>query len=440
MSEKKQSYLEKQVEAVIKKEKNTVQIIFQREKIRLDDALEMEMLKYSDSSIKKEITLTEAELKLKIETPSSYLPFTQLKKKDEKSRWIFASQLIKKVENHSLNRLHVIVCPENIVVDESLTPYFLHYGVKESLPPYEQDEEKLLQELRATVAEIVDKKYSFFQYLYLYQTLELSPIAAKILAASNINELQERIREHLTVLEQRAKEEITVTKKKWNVTRYTALSLLIALVPALLFSLYTLVLAQPKQSAFINSQEAFLKNQYSEVIKSLLDYEVEDMPNVVQYQLAQSYIMISKDLELKDYQKDTLQQIITLQTDPQYYNYWIQIGRGNAKEALDIAYSLEDISIIIYGLYQYKKEVKADDELKAEEKQQKLKEIQSELDEYEREWEEEQEKREAEEQAKKEAEAKVKDEQIQQEKSSQKPKESKESQTKNTESSESNSN
>lgn len=440
MSEKKQSYLEKQLEAVIKKEKNTVQIIFQREKIRLDDALEMEMLKYSDPSIKKEITLTEAELKLGIETPSSYLSFIQLKKKDEKSRWIFASQLIKKVENHSLNRLHVIVCPENIVVDESLTPYFLHYGVKESLPPYEQDEERLLQELRATVAEIVDKKYSFFQYLYLYQTLELSPIAAKILAASNLNELQERIREHLAVLEQRAKEEITVTKKKWNVTRYTALGLLIALVPALLFSLYTLVLAQPKQSAFINSQEAFLKNQYSEVIKSLLDYEVEDMPNVVQYQLAQSYIMISKDLELKDYQKDTLQQIITLQTDSQYYNYWIQIGRGNAKEALDIAYSLEDISIIIYGLYQYKKEVKADDELKAEEKQQKLKEIQSELDEYEQEWEEEQEKREAEEQAKKEAEAKVKDEQIQQEKSSQKPKESKESQTKNTESSESNSN
>ncbi|MFB5282130.1 type VII secretion protein EssB [Peribacillus sp. Hz7] len=440
MSEKKQSYLEKQLEAVIKKEKNTVQIIFQREKIRLDDALEMEMLKYSDSSIKKEITLTEAELKLSVETPSGYLPFTQLKRKDEKSRWIFASQLIKKVENHSLNRLHVIVCPENIVVDESLTPYFLHYGVKESLPPYEQDEERLLQELRATVAEIVDKKYSFFQYLYLYQTLELSPIAAKILAASNINELQERIREHLTVLEQRAKEEITVTKKKWNVTRYTALGLLIALVPALLFSLYTLVLAQPKQSAFINSQEAFLKNQYSEVINSLLDYEVEDMPNVVQYQLAQSYIMISKDLELKDHQKDTLQQVITLQTDPQYYDYWIQIGRGNAKEALDIAYSLEDISVIIYGLYQYKKEVKADDELKAEEKQQKLKEIQSELDEYEREWEEEQEKREAEEKAKKEAEAKVKAEQIQQEKSSQKPKESKESQTKNTESSESNSN
>jgi len=440
MSEKKQSYLEKQLEAVIKKEKNTIQIIFQREKIRLDDALEMEMLKYSDSSVKKEITLTEAELNLIIEIPSSYISFTQLKKKDEKSRWIFASQLIKKVENHSLNRLHVIVCPENIVVDESLTPYFLHYGVKESLPPYEQDEERLLQELRATVAEIVDKKYSFFQYLHLYQTLELSPIAAKILAASNINELQERIREHLTILEQRAKQEITVAKKKWNVTRYTALGLLVALVPALLFSLYTLVLAQPKQSAFINSQEYFLKNQYSEVINSLLDYEVEDMPNVVQYELAQSYIMVSKDMELMDNQKDTLQRVITLQTDPQYYDYWIQIGRGNAKEALDIAYSLEDITVILYGLYQYNKEVKADDELKTEEKQQKLKEIQSEIDEYKREWEEEQEKRKAEEAAKKEAEAKAKAEQIQQEKNSQKPKEPKEPQKKNTEPSESNSN
>ena len=101
MSEKKQSYLEKQLEAVVTKEQNVVTFTFQREKIKLDHPLEMEMLKISDPSIEKEITLTEAELRLIIQPPSSYISFKQLKRKDEKSRWIFASQLVKKVENHA---------------------------------------------------------------------------------------------------------------------------------------------------------------------------------------------------------------------------------------------------------------------------------------------------------------------------------------------------
>ena len=383
MSEKKQSYLEKQLEAVVIKEQNVVTFTFQREKVKLDHSLEMEMLKRNDPSIQKEITLTETELSFVIQPPSSYITFKQLKRKDEKSRWIFASQLVKKVENHALTRLHMIICPENILVDDSLSSYFLYYGVKESLPPYEKDEEKLFQELKATIAEAVDHKYEFIQYLQLHETLELSPSAAKIMAASGIKELQECIREHIVRLEKKEKELITVTKKKWKWTRYVALSFLILLVPALLFSLYTLVLAQPKQEAFINSQEHFLQNQYSGVVTSLLDYKVEDMPKVVQYELARSYVII--DNGLMDDQREVILNTITLQTDPQYYYYWIHIGRGNAEEAVDIARSLEDRSLIVYGLINYKEKVKADAELKGEEKQQKLKEIEDELDEYERE-------------------------------------------------------
>ncbi len=231
MSEKKQSYLEKQLEAVVIKEQNVVTFTFQREKIKLDHPLEMEMLKMSDPSIRKEITLTEAELRLVIQPPSSYITFNQLKRKDEKSRWMFASQLVKKVENHALTRLHMIICPENILVDDSLSSYFLHYGVKESLPPYEKDEEKLFQELKATIAEAVDHKYEFIQYLQLHETLELSPSAAEIMAASGIKELQECIRENIVRLEKKEKELITVTKKKWKGTRYVALSFLVLLVP-----------------------------------------------------------------------------------------------------------------------------------------------------------------------------------------------------------------
>ena len=103
MTEKKPTYLEQQLEAVIKKEQGVMTFIFQREKIKLDDPLEMEMLKASDPSIQKEIALTEAELSLVITPPSSYINFNQLKKKDEKSRWMFASQAIKKSRKSCLD-------------------------------------------------------------------------------------------------------------------------------------------------------------------------------------------------------------------------------------------------------------------------------------------------------------------------------------------------
>ncbi|MBP3039685.1 type VII secretion protein EssB [Bacillaceae bacterium Marseille-Q3522] len=382
MSEKKRTYMEEELEAVIEREKETVRIIFQREKIKLDDPIEMEMLKESDPSIKKEIQLTEDELSLVIQPPLNYKTFTQLKKKDEKTRWQFALRLLKKVENHSLTRLHLLICPENIVLDESVSPYILYYGVKESLPPYENDKEKLLQELKAAIAVAADGKYKFIQYLKLHETLELSGTAAKIMAAGSTDELREIIGKNIEWLEKKEKEYVHVTKKQWKWTRITALALMVVFLPALIFTLYSLIFAQPKQAAFINSQEHFLNKEYSEVVTTLTDYKIEDMPKVVQYGLAQSYII---NESLTEEQKQNVQNTITLQADPQYYTYWIHIGRGNAKEALDIARSLEDRDLIVFALLKYREMVKADDNLSGDEKQQRIEEIQSEIDEYEEE-------------------------------------------------------
>ena len=73
---------------------------------------------------------------------------------------------------------------------------------------------------------------------------------------------------------------------------------------------------------------------------------------------------------------------ITLESDPLYYQYWIHIGRGSAKEALDIARSIEDRDLIVFALLKYREEIKADERLSGDEKQQEIKEIQSEIDEY----------------------------------------------------------
>ncbi|WP_339145563.1 MULTISPECIES: type VII secretion protein EssB [unclassified Sutcliffiella] len=379
MSDQSRTYLEEELQAVLSKEGETVKLVFQKERIKLEEADEISMLQNVHPTIMRKIQETEDELTIIYHISPAFASFAQLKRKEEKSRWIFASQLIKSVKDHSLSRLHLLVCPENLVVDESLTPYFLHYGVMESLPPYEKDDEKLWKETKAVIATAIDSKYTFKEYLKLSQTLELSSIAKSIMNAKNEDELLDIIRKGIKKLEDKEKQLIHLPKRKWKITRYATVGLSVLLIPTLILVVYSFLFAQPKQAAFVQSSEHFLKNEYSQVVTTLNAYDAKDMPRVVQYKLATSYII---NESLNEDQKDTLQNRITLQSDRNYYLYWIHIGRGEAEQALDIARSLEDSEIILYALLKYKEQVRAQQDLSGEEKQNQLKEIQDEIDEY----------------------------------------------------------
>ena len=98
------------------------------------------------------------------------------------------------------------------------------------------------------------------------------------------------------------------TKKMEN-NKIFCFGSLIVLLPVLVYSLYSLIFTHPKQAAFINSQEHFLKREYSEVVSGLSDYKVDQMPRVVQYELAQSYII---NESLTEDQKENVRNTITL--------------------------------------------------------------------------------------------------------------------------------
>lgn len=72
--------------------------------------------------------------------------------------------------------------------------------------------------------------------------------------------------------------------------RYTLLGTMIILVPLMFFTIYTLFFSQPRQDAYVESGESFLKQKYSEVIDRLENYDPKNMPYVVQYELAKSYV------------------------------------------------------------------------------------------------------------------------------------------------------
>ncbi|WP_168412917.1 type VII secretion protein EssB [Bacillus salacetis] len=379
MSQKKGSYLQDKLEAAVHRKENKMTLIFQKEKIRLDDISEISILKSIDPAIEKEIIMENDELQIRNIIPDGFAFPSQLRGSD-KERLMCSLQLVQKVERHNLTRLHLIVCPENIVFDQGLTPHFIHYGVKESLPPYEKDADLLLRETKAAAAAIADRQHTFEEYMKFNETLKLSPAAERILKAESMEQLGVVINDLIEETKKTDSLLMSVSKKKWKLNRYVLLGVSILLIPALIYSIYSLFFMYPKQERVVAAQESFLLNKYSDVVTELQPYDIEEIPKVTQYQLALSYII---NESLTEEQKENVRNTVSLQSDPLYYEYWINIGRGKAEEALEAARFLEDRDLIMFGLLKYREQVKADGDLDSEERQQKLDEIESEIAEYE---------------------------------------------------------
>ena len=396
MAEEKDSYIKQQLEAVITKENNTITYHFQRARLRLKNDLEIQPLKEKNIHINKQIVITDDEVNISFEIPPSYHPLSRIQKKKELAKWMLAYQLTKEVMDHSLKRLVPFVCPENIIFDSSYTPYLLHYGVKDSLVPFENNEEQLFLELKATLCYVIEGKHTFEEYMRFHEILKASEEVKKIMGTSSCDELLLYLQEKMADLEQKAKSFITIPNKKWKLQRYLLIGFIVCFIPALFYTIYSLVFVHPKQEAYVKGNQAFLEQRYSEVITLLQNYNPESMPYVVQYQLASSYVASEA---LQEEQRKNVNNALTLQADEQFFLYWIYIGRGTSDKALTIARTLEDQDLVIYALINYEDEIKKDKGLKAEKKQELLDEIKVELADFKTQKEQEEKQLEEEQQA-----------------------------------------
>ncbi|MGM9927661.1 MAG: type VII secretion protein EssB [Bacillus sp. (in: firmicutes)] len=381
MPAERESYLKERLNVVITKENHIMAYHFQRARLKLNNCLEIQPLKENETSIEKKIQVTEDEVTIEFVIPPAFFSFFAIQERKEKEKWLFAYQLTKKVINHSLKRFIPVICPDNMVFDTSYTPYLLHYGVKDSLIPFDYEEEQILLELKATICTAIEGKYNFEEYMRFSDTLKIGEEAKQIMQAASFDEISDCLENKIRSIEENEKTLITVSNKRWNLQRYTLIGFIVCFIPALIYIIYSFAFMIPKQEAYVESNQAFLERNYSEVITLLEEYDPETMPYVVLYQLASSYVA---SVALNDEQKQTIVNSLTLQADQQYFYYWIYIGRGMSDQALMIARTFGDPSLIVYALYNYEEELKRNTKLKAEEKQELLDEITLELDEYKR--------------------------------------------------------
>lgn len=95
MSGKQKSYLENQLEAVTEKTDGGYTFTFQREKIKLLDGLEANVIKDVNPFFHKEIDVTDDEVIITIQPPPSYKAFRVIKAKDKKANGSLPISLFK---------------------------------------------------------------------------------------------------------------------------------------------------------------------------------------------------------------------------------------------------------------------------------------------------------------------------------------------------------
>ncbi|WZY00476.1 type VII secretion protein EssB [Bacillus sp. FSL W7-1360] len=381
MEKRKAFYLEKQTGAIFERDKetNTYLLRFQESEVKLTTHLEPGVLEEYDANMKRTWKKQKHELCMVIAPEEGMIPFHRLKEKDNASKLLVAYSLIQAVKQHDSARLHLIISPENVLVDAGLSVSFIYYGIQESLPPYVKDDAKLFAELRATLLTLLDGEHHFKAYMNNTGTLKMSEKAKRILNEETISGLHTLIVRWTKEHEAREKQYHKMPMRKWLVRKWTLVGTIAALVPLIFFTVYTFAFVQPRQEAFTASHTAYLNQNYSEVIDVLEPYKTGVMPKVVKYQLAQSYVAVES---LKDEQRENLRNILVLQALEDYFEYWIAIGRGENEEALDIARGLEDPEWLVYANVKLREQIRNDKQLSGKEREEKLKEVDAELAQY----------------------------------------------------------
>ncbi|MBM7542014.1 type VII secretion protein EssB [Amphibacillus cookii] len=388
MNDKNRSYLEERIQASIDQKQDQVIFSFQKETIKLDQVAEINFLSSIDDVVNRQIDMGQDELKMTYQIKAGSYYNNDCEGLTRKERSVVGYQLIDKIKHHHMSRLHLVISPENLVISKGLSPYFLHYGVKESLPPYEIDHEQCLLETKAMLAYLVDPTFTFERYLKHYQTIKLSKVAKDIFSANTWSDLETILEQVMKQEDQQADKIKHVPIKKWKGYRYGLWLTIILLIPVLIYSFYSIFIIGPRQANITDAHSRFLNQSYSEVVSTLQSYQMHQLPKVTQYQLAYAYVMTES---LTEDQRQNIRNTITPQSDPLYYEYWINIGRGASEEALETARFIEDRDLILYALIKQRELIRADQSLASDERQQQLNEIETEIDAYQREIEEQQE-------------------------------------------------
>lgn len=277
--------------------------------------------------------------------------------------------------------LTFFIAPENIVFDRNLQPKIAYRGLKGKMSPKDLDTDGLLRQYQALVIALFEEKVSF-EELYDGQ-LEIfkgSEFATTIQQAKDFNAIEAYLADlYQKTVSYNQKTFRTVKKRNYRIFQQASIWVSALAVLLLIPLAYFLFFKVPFQDKMLATDTSFLKKDYDTVISKLETVKTNKIPYTQKYELAYSVV---QGATLTEKQKTAIYNNLSLKSSEDYLTYWVNIGRGDFDDALDIAKNLEESDLILYGIAQKIEQVRSSSKLTGSEKEEKITKLQEDYKKY----------------------------------------------------------
>jgi type VII secretion protein EssB len=278
-------------------------------------------------------------------------------------------------------RMTFFLHPNNLIFDDNLLPSIVFRGIRELIPPYELNEEKLLLQYKCLIVALFSKKYTFDElYSGSLKNAKDTPFERQVGElddfAALIKFLEEQYIKEKIELE---KTMVHVPAKRFRLFKqFTFIMIALAVILAVPL-VYLSFVKTPFQEDLLEADRHFLSLDYGNVINDLEDQTPEKLPDTSKYVLAYSFIKTEK---LSGDQKEVILKNISIKSDPNYLLYWIYNGRGDFARTIDLAKYIDDPQLIMYGLIKQIEQAKNDPDLSGTEREKKVQKYQEQYNTY----------------------------------------------------------
>lgn len=306
------------------------------------------------------------------------LPMSQvLKDMNSFSRLQLAQQM------YILNDLyHSIVCPflhpDNLFVIGNRL-YIGHRGFKAGVYPNEYTKKDFLKQYRALVLYVLHPKLDYNHLIEGNGTLK-DELSRRIQESSSVEEIIEIIDNQLSIETKKRKFQFTTVKKntfntyKWSTMILGGLSILS------LFGLgYYYFHEIPMKDRVISAESEFMNHDYEGVLETLEKDNPTLLPKSAQYVGAVSSIKLDN---LSNNQKDSILKTISQKSNENILLYWMYIGNGAFKKALNIAKNIGDNQYILHAYIKLYDATKENSKMDGTKKQELLEEYKKAIHDY----------------------------------------------------------
>ncbi|MGQ7462459.1 type VII secretion protein EssB [Streptococcus suis] len=272
------------------------------------------------------------------------------------------------------------VHPSSVFITKDGRAKLAYRAIPEKMVPQNLDAVDLLKQLKSYILAL----FTEHDFMDLYNgALDVVPVPEfldSIRKAEDLDSLEGLLQGYFQDKLEEEKATLTrVSRSKHRLYRYATIWLSALAGLLVLPLIYLVFMHNPFKEKMLDADTAFIKVDYPGVISELERVEVSSLPYTQKYTLAYAYI---QGFDLSNEQRSVILNNVTLKSDEQYLDYWIEIGRGNSQEALDLAKRLDDSDLILYALYQQMEQVRENTSLSGEERETTLDELKAEYQKY----------------------------------------------------------